>query len=62
MQLTPKYPGSLQIHTKDPLVLWHTVLPLQLCISFAHSSVSVNQKVVPNYIYIYLTGFAKTWL
>ena len=27
-----------------------------------YSVVSVNQKVVLNYIYIYLTGFAKTWL
>ena len=60
VQLTPKYLGSLQIHTKDPLVLWHTVRPLQLCIPFAHSSVSVNQKVVLNYIYHYI--YIYIWL
>ena len=60
VQLTPKYLGSLQIHTKDPLVLWHTVRPLQLCIPFAHSSVSVNQKVVLNYIYHYI--YIDIWL
>ena len=62
VQLTPKYLGSLQIHTKDPLVLWHTVRPLQLCIPFAHSSVSVNQKVVLNYIYHYIYIYISDWI
>ena len=48
VQLTPfqKYPGSLQIHRKDPWVLWHTRLPLQLCFSVAHSLTSTKQEVL----------------
>ena len=46
VQLTPfqKYPGSLQIHKKDPLVLWHMELPLQLCFPVAHSFTSEKQE------------------
>ena len=46
LQLTPfqKYPGSLQIHKKDPLVLWHMKLPLQLCFPVAHSFTSAKQE------------------
>ena len=46
VQLTPfqKYPGSLQIHRKDPLVLWHMELPLQLCFPVAHSFTSAKQE------------------
>ena len=41
-----KYPGSLQIHRKDPLVLWHMELPLQLCFPVAHSFTSAKQEVL----------------
>ena len=46
VQLTPfqKYPGSLHIHKKDPLVLWHMKLPLQLCFPVAHSFTSAKQE------------------
>ena len=46
VHLTPfqKYPGSLQIHKKDPLVLWHMELPLQLCFPVAHSFTSEKQE------------------
>ena len=43
MQLTPKYFGG-QIHRKDPLVLWHTKLPLQLCFPVTHSFTSAKQR------------------
>ena len=48
VQLTPfqKYPGSLQIHRKDPLVLWHLELLSQLCFSVAHSLTSEKQEVL----------------
>ena len=48
VHLTPfqKYPGSLQIHRKDPLVLWHMELPLQLCFPVAHSFTSAKQEVL----------------
>ena len=48
VQLTPfqKYPGSLQIHRKDPLVLWHLELLSQLCFSVAHSLMSEKQEVL----------------
>ena len=49
VQLTPfqKYPGSLQIHEKDPLVLWHMELPfIQLCFAVAHSFTSAKQGVL----------------
>ena len=48
VQLTPfqGYPGSLQIHRKDPLVLWHLELLSQLCISVAHSLMSEKQEVL----------------
>ena len=46
VQLTPfqKYPGSLQIHRKDPSVLWHMKLRLQLCFPVAHSFTSAKQE------------------
>ena len=48
VQLTPfqKYPGSLQIHRKDPLVLWHLELLSQLWFSVAHSLMSEKQEVL----------------
>ena len=48
VQLTPfqKYPGSLQIHRKDPLVLWHLELLSQLCFSVAHSLTSEKQEML----------------
>ena len=46
VQLTPFQNGSLQIHRKDPWVLWHMLLPLQLCFSVAHSLTSTKQEVL----------------
>ena len=46
VQLTPKYSGPLQIHRKDPLVLWHLELLSQLCFSVAHSLTSEKQEVL----------------
>ena len=46
VQLTPKYSGLLQIHRKDPLVLWHLELLSQLCFSVAHSLTSEKQEML----------------
>ena len=46
VQLTPKYSGPLQIHRKDPLVLWHWELLSQLSFSVAHSLTSEKQEVL----------------
>ena len=46
LQLTPKYSGPLQIHRKDPLVLWHLELLSQLCFSVAHSLMSEKQEML----------------
>ena len=43
VQLTPKYPGG-QKHRKDPLVLQHRELLLQLCFPVTHSFTSAKQR------------------
>ena len=45
VQLTPKYSGPLQIHTKDPLVLRHLELLSQLCFFVKHSLTTEKQEV-----------------
>ena len=46
VQLTPKYSDLLQIHRKDPLVLWHVEPLSQLCLFVAHSLTSAKQEVL----------------
>ena len=48
--LVKLHPLPVQLtHRKDPLVLRHVVLPLQLCFPVAHSSISATKEVVLNH-------------
>lgn len=47
---SPVYP-ELQAHEKDPAVLVHAAFALQLCVSWEHSFVSVQEVKAPVEVY-----------